>query len=57
MILPQPGVNMRPEVVTVDKIEQHVFHVPASVKRALLVHQRGQRGHGVLQFGDHGLAP
>ncbi|MDQ0392367.1 DEAD/DEAH box helicase [Labrys monachus] len=31
-------VEVTPEVVTVDKIEQHVFHVPASVKRSLLIH-------------------
>jgi ATP-dependent RNA helicase RhlE len=31
-------VEVTPEIVTVDKVEQHVFHVPASVKRSLLIH-------------------
>jgi ATP-dependent RNA helicase RhlE len=31
-------VEVSPEVVTVDKVEQHVFHVPSSVKRSLLLH-------------------
>ncbi len=31
-------VEVTPEVVTVDKIDQHVFHVPASVKKSLLLH-------------------
>ncbi|QEN89444.1 DEAD/DEAH box helicase [Labrys sp. KNU-23] len=31
-------VEVTPEVVTVDKIDQHVYHVPASVKRSLLLH-------------------
>jgi ATP-dependent RNA helicase RhlE len=31
-------VEVTPEVVTVDKIEQHVFHVRSAEKRALLLH-------------------
>jgi len=31
-------VEVTPEVITVDKIEQHVFQVPTPVKRALLLH-------------------
>jgi ATP-dependent RNA helicase RhlE len=31
-------VEVSPEVVTVDKVEQHVFHVPSAAKRALLLH-------------------
>jgi ATP-dependent RNA helicase RhlE len=31
-------VEVTPEAVTVDKVEQHVFHVPSSVKRSLLLH-------------------
>jgi ATP-dependent RNA helicase RhlE len=31
-------IEVTPEVVTVDKIDQHVFHVPSSVKRSLLLH-------------------
>jgi ATP-dependent RNA helicase RhlE len=31
-------VEVRPEVITVDRVEQHVFHVPQTVKRALLLH-------------------
>jgi len=31
-------VEVTPEVITVDRIEQQVFHVPSSVKRSLLLH-------------------
>jgi ATP-dependent RNA helicase RhlE len=31
-------VEATPEVITVDKIDQHVFHVPTTVKRSLLIH-------------------
>jgi ATP-dependent RNA helicase RhlE len=31
-------VEVTPEAVTVDRVEQHVFHVPSSVKRSLLLH-------------------
>jgi ATP-dependent RNA helicase RhlE len=31
-------VEVTPEAVTVDKVEQHVFHVASSVKRSLLLH-------------------
>src|SRR5262249_53278221 len=31
-------VEVTPERVTVDRVEQHVFHVPTSVKRSLLIH-------------------
>jgi ATP-dependent RNA helicase RhlE len=31
-------VEVAPETVAVERIEQHVFHVPSAVKRSLLVH-------------------
>ena len=31
-------IEVTPEVITVDRIEQQVFHVPTSVKRSLLLH-------------------
>jgi ATP-dependent RNA helicase RhlE len=38
ILLDPVHVEVRPEVITVDRIEQHVFHVPSSVKRSLLLH-------------------
>ncbi|MDQ0472559.1 DEAD/DEAH box helicase [Labrys wisconsinensis] len=38
ILLSPVHVEVTPEVVTVDKIDQHVFHVPTSVKRSLLLH-------------------
>jgi len=57
-------VEVTPEVVTVDKIDQHVFHVPASVKRSLLIHLLGDPAmsrvivftrtkHGANRVSDH----
>jgi len=38
ILLSPVHVEVRPEVITVDRVEQHVFHVPSSVKRSLLIH-------------------
>jgi ATP-dependent RNA helicase RhlE len=38
ILLDPVHVEVAPEAVTVDLVEQHVFHVPATVKRSLLLH-------------------